>query len=201
MAFFDPYDHGDSRQPADFGFFHEHSYDLLEANASMPDPCSDLNDSQLFRDSFSGLHSGSEPLQYPGESEQSAPALESAIVCSDTHIPSASSPNTSDSPLPSSQSQPLKKLDEPDSSCRPRLTPEQTAVLEEYYSHTPRPTTQQKRQHAAKLGLTLEKVNVTRYHRHSGAVTDRVAELVPESASQVQAAKSNPSGVRDHPNP
>ena len=56
---------------------------------------------------------------------------------------------------------PAKKTDDSDPACRPRLTADQTAILEEYYSHTPRPTTKQKREHAIRLGLTLEKVNVS----------------------------------------
>ena len=64
---------------------------------------------------------------------------------------------------------PRKKPEELDSACRPRLTAEQTLILEDYFSHTPRPTTQQKRQHAINLNLTQEKVNVsnaTPYRRH-----------------------------------
>lgn len=58
-------------------------------------------------------------------------------------------------------SSPPRKPDDPDNTVRPRLTPAQTTMLEDYYAHTPRPTTQQKRQLAIQLGLTLEKVNVS----------------------------------------
>ncbi|MGI4811927.1 MAG: homeobox domain-containing protein [Janthinobacterium lividum] len=54
----------------------------------------------------------------------------------------------------------LQKQDDSESACRPRLTPEQTRFLEDYFAHTPRPTTNQKKRHANELGLTHEKVNV-----------------------------------------
>jgi Homeodomain len=56
---------------------------------------------------------------------------------------------------------PPKRLDDPESPHRPRLTAEQTSFLEDYFSHTPRPTTMQKKQHAEELGLSQEKVNVS----------------------------------------
>jgi hypothetical protein len=56
---------------------------------------------------------------------------------------------------------PPKRLDDPESPHRPRLTAEQTALLEEYFAHTPRPTTMQKKKQAEELGLTQEKVNVS----------------------------------------
>lgn len=199
MAFFDSLPHDEGQHQTDFGFFNEaHPFDLLEGDASIPES-QDLSGSQLFRDSFSGLRSGQEPSHYQDTNGPSVPASQ-MVLPSESHAPSCSSPNTADSPMPPPQ-QPPKKLDEPDSSCRPRLTPEQTAVLEEYYSHTPRPTTQQKRQHAIKLGLTQEKVNVSNLGSKWRIFTHRAAELVPKPKSKVEAAEPHPPRVPNNTYP
>lgn len=47
-----------------------------------------------------------------------------------------------------------------DTSSRPRLTPEQIAVLEDNFKVKPKPGTDFKKQLAAKIGLSLQRVNV-----------------------------------------
>ena len=107
--------------------------------------------SQLFRDSMNPLHleHGTQPFHELGGHPFSSMILPEQL------------------PVSGAQDAPehfgihSKKQEDADTACRPRLTADQTAVLEEYYSHTPRPTTQQKKQHAIQLGLTQEKVNVS----------------------------------------
>ena len=51
--------------------------------------------------------------------------------------------------------------EEADASSRPRLTTEQTNVLEEHFRREAKPVTEVKRQLAAQVGLPLDKVNVS----------------------------------------
>ena len=48
-----------------------------------------------------------------------------------------------------------------DTSSRPRLSPEQLAILEEHFQSHPKPNTDFKRQLAEQLGLSLSRVNVS----------------------------------------
>ena len=50
--------------------------------------------------------------------------------------------------------------EEPDPSTRPRLTTDQTNILESRFQQDPKPLTNTKRDLAQKIGLTLDKVNV-----------------------------------------
>ena len=160
MAFFDTFHHESEHGQPDYDLLdgsHAH-FDFFEPDASLRD-ASDFNGSHLFRDNFTALQGAPEspPSHDVGGHSFPPPELTSQ---GQPAAPSAE-PSTADPPMPPPPPQQARKRpDEPDSSCRPRLTPEQTAILEEYYSHTPRPTTVQKKQHAIKLGLTLEKVNV-----------------------------------------
>jgi hypothetical protein len=54
-----------------------------------------------------------------------------------------------------------RRGDELDPACRPRLTPEQTEWLERSFDRDPKPTTAEKKEQAAELGLPLEKVCVS----------------------------------------
>ena len=54
-----------------------------------------------------------------------------------------------------------KEADEGDTSSRPRLTTEQTNVLEEHFRLESKPVTDIKRRLADQVGLSLEKVNVS----------------------------------------
>ena len=54
-----------------------------------------------------------------------------------------------------------KEVEEADASSRPRLTTEQTNVLEEHFQRESKPVTDVKKQLAAKIGLPLDKVNVS----------------------------------------
>lgn len=115
---------------------------------------SDIRESQHSRDTFN--HEG-RGLGYP---ECNGHQFSSAPMILPEQLPLPNSPDTL-APPDQQFTIAAKKPDDSDPACRPRLTPDQTAVLEEYYSHTPRPTTKQKREHAIRLGLTLEKVNVS----------------------------------------
>ena len=53
-----------------------------------------------------------------------------------------------------------READEPDPSSRPRLTTEQTNILETKFQQDPKPPTNTKKDLALKIGLTLDKVNV-----------------------------------------
>ena len=53
-----------------------------------------------------------------------------------------------------------KEAEEPDTSSRPRLTTEQTNILEEHFQRESKPVTDVKKQLAAQIGLPLDKVNV-----------------------------------------
>ena len=53
-----------------------------------------------------------------------------------------------------------READEPDPSSRPRLTTEQTNILETKFQQDPKPPTNTKKDLAQKIGLTLDKVNV-----------------------------------------
>jgi hypothetical protein len=121
---------------------------------------SGLAEPQLFRDSDgnTGMATqttqSSESRQNFASLQQMQAAMSRSQPAPDIHAPTSPAHLSNISPLLS------KKAEEPDSACRPRLTPEQTQFLEEIFSHTPRPTTQQKKKHANQLGLTHEKVNV-----------------------------------------
>ncbi|MCJ1475928.1 hypothetical protein MMC13_004592 [Lambiella insularis] len=52
-----------------------------------------------------------------------------------------------------------READEPDPSSRPRLTTEQTNILEAKFQQDPKPLTNTKKDLAQKIGLTLDKVN------------------------------------------
>ena len=54
-----------------------------------------------------------------------------------------------------------------DTSSRPRLTPEQIAVLEDNFKIKPKPGTDFKKQLAARIGLSLQRVNVGQFHHCS----------------------------------
>ena len=53
-----------------------------------------------------------------------------------------------------------READEPDPATRPRLTTEQTNILETKFQQDPKPPTNTKKDLAQKIGLTLDKVNV-----------------------------------------
>ena len=54
-----------------------------------------------------------------------------------------------------------RRSDEGDSTCRPRLSAQQTATLEGWFKENPRPSTSEKRRYAQLLYLSTEKVNVS----------------------------------------
>ena len=54
-----------------------------------------------------------------------------------------------------------KDTEEADTSSRPRLTAEQTHVLEQHFSRDHKPVTADKKKLAQQIGLTLDKVNVS----------------------------------------
>ena len=64
-----------------------------------------------------------------------------------------------------------QKEEEIDASSRPRLTTEQTNVLEEHFQRESKPITEVKKQLAVQVGLPLDKVNV---RDHSNAENDLV---------------------------
>lgn len=53
------------------------------------------------------------------------------------------------------------QADGPDPTSRPRLTAEQTNILEAKFQQDPKPPTDTKKELAQKIGLTLDKVNVS----------------------------------------
>lgn len=68
-----------------------------------------------------------------------------------------------------------------DTSTRPRLTPEQIAVLEDNFKTKPKPGTDFKKQLATTIGLSLQRVNVSRGDSCSASCTKaRCLELVSE---------------------
>ena len=54
-----------------------------------------------------------------------------------------------------------EEVEDEDTSSRPRLSPEQLAILEEHFQSHPKPNTDFKRQLAERLGLSLSRVNVS----------------------------------------
>lgn len=64
-----------------------------------------------------------------------------------------------------------QREEEIDASSRPRLTAEQTNVLEEHFQRESKPITEVKKQLAAQVGLPLDKVNVS---DHSNAENDAI---------------------------
>ena len=54
-----------------------------------------------------------------------------------------------------------KEQEETDTSSRPRLTSEQTSVLESYFQKESKPVTEVKKRLAQQVGLPLDKVNVS----------------------------------------
>ena len=73
------------------------------------------------------------------------------------HQPSSSSQQAEDAGSTSQREQ-----EETDTSSRPRLTSEQTSVLERNFQTEPKPGTEKKRQLASQVNLTLDKVNVSK---------------------------------------
>ena len=168
MDFSNFYDDGNNHlehPPNQYSYFqdnnrtiqHSHGLDHLQDHGNM-------QSSQLFRDNGNSMHRGVPLHQFQDfDSQQftSGPSMTSDQM-SATH-PQSHSIASSHMLIAHHQVPPhhRKKHEELDSACRPRLTAEQTLILEDYFAHTPRPTTQQKRQHAVNLGLTQEKVNVS----------------------------------------
>lgn len=71
-----------------------------------------------------------------------------------------------------------------DTSTRPRLTQEQIAVLEDNFKTKPKPGTDFKKQLASRIGLSLQRVNVSIISDHHRSYTDDwFPELVPEPSS------------------
>ena len=64
-----------------------------------------------------------------------------------------------------------KDSEETDTSSRPRLTTEQTNILEENFQKESKPVTEVKRQLAARVGLPLDKVNVSGLFMPSAIIT------------------------------
>ncbi len=62
-------------------------------------------------------------------------------------------------PVP--QLEDAEELDTLDTLSRPRLTQEQIAILEEEFKEKPKPGTDFKKQLAAQIGLSLQRVNVS----------------------------------------
>lgn len=56
---------------------------------------------------------------------------------------------------------PPVQVEGPDPTSRPRLTTEQTNILESKFQQDPKPPTDTKKELAQKIGLTLDKVNVS----------------------------------------
>ena len=54
-----------------------------------------------------------------------------------------------------------EEADDEDTSSRPRLSPEQLAILEEHFQSHQKPNTDFKKQLAEQLGLSLSRVNVS----------------------------------------
>jgi hypothetical protein len=73
---------------------------------------------------------------------------------------------------------------------KPRLTKDQHDVLEQHFQQQHKPSTNVKKEFAARLNVPLDKINVSSRH---GCVhrmlqeTNSIAELVPEPQSQGQA--------------
>ncbi|MCJ1401128.1 hypothetical protein MMC11_004340 [Xylographa trunciseda] len=89
-------------------------------------------------------------------------------------------PNVDSPPALPSQHQtveynaPLQRdADEPDPSSRPRLTTEQTNILEAKFQQDPKPPTNTKKDLAQKIGLTLDKVNNWYQNRRAKAKNAR----------------------------
>lgn len=95
-----------------------------------------------------------------------------------------------------------QKEDEVDASSRPRLTTEQTNVLEEHFQRESKPITEVKKQLAAQVGLPLDKVNVSDQSTAEndgtalGSLLTSIVELVSEPKGQSQASEEarNPRG-------
>lgn len=56
---------------------------------------------------------------------------------------------------------PMEEVEELDTSSRPRLTQEQIAILEDQFKAKPKPGTEFKKQLASRIGLSLQRVNVS----------------------------------------
>lgn len=87
-----------------------------------------------------------------------------------------------------------------DISTRPRLTQEQIAVLEDNFKSKPKPGTDFKKQLATSIGLSLQRVNVSKYRSYSSARTDpQCSELVPKPSCEGKASKAAGTEVRCAP--
>ena len=75
----------------------------------------------------------------------------------------------------------------PGSDVKPRLTKDQHDVLEHHFLNHHKPSTTVKKEFATKLGVPLDKINVSPRCARQKTNANRVAELVPESQSQSKA--------------
>lgn len=94
----------------------------------------------------------------------------------------------------------------PPADVKPRLTKEQHEILEKHFKEHNKPTTATKRDYASRLGVPIEKINVSRPGiavPNAGYANSR-PELVPEPPCQVEAggqAAPAPGASRDSERP
>ena len=129
---------------------------------------------------FSPYQFSSEPQVPPQQHYHSSPI----------DPPSAQLAQQSEDPAISAQ----KEAEEADASSRPRLTTEQTNVLEEHFQRESKPVTDVKKQLAIKIGLPLDKVNVSKLYVNRLAnpfhsSIDLLLELVSKQTSKSQASQ------------
>lgn len=84
----------------------------------------------------------------------------------------------------------LEDTEELDTLSRPRLTQEQIAILEDEFKGKPKPATDFKKQLAAQIGLSLQRVNVSLSSILADKILIRIIELVSKPPCQGSASKA-----------
>jgi hypothetical protein len=86
----------------------------------------------------------------------------------------------------------------PTCDVKPRLTKEQHDVLEQHFQVQHKPSTLVKKDFASKLGVPLDKINVSAGTRRMRPCANWVVELVPEPKSQGQAGPQESRKPAEH---
>ncbi|KAI4156296.1 MAG: hypothetical protein LQ340_000386 [Diploschistes diacapsis] len=186
-------DHHNYQQP--FHHFHPFQHDDNTAHLT-----SQWLQGHAQSDGYLPFHAGYHPAQQ-AQTLFTDPGLDH-LASAPISLPSyMAAPHGAYFPLPSEQSHlPAKRPDETDSTCRPRLTAEQTARLENLFQQNQRPSTVQKKEYAEILNLSQEKVNNWFQNRRAKSKQQskssrQAFELFPISQESLAGGQSLPAPV------
>lgn len=139
-----------------------------------------------YRHSFFSTEDISIPMPNPGQ-HPSAPV--EMLRRENYHLNSLMA--VSDYAQPPSIS-PVEDAEELDTSSRPRLTQEQIATLEENFKQRPKPGTDFKKLLASQIGLSIQRVNVSRERDpRSCCMLTLIIELVSKPSRQSEASEAS----------